>query len=124
MLESHCRNRRALLRLMGPALFAASLSLKLPSQLLAMARQRVPDPLRLIASRETCRHARRRVQLRGCDRPAVQAAHAYLHAPENPVARAHYERQAREDFVAGRVAVVRGWVVAETELALLSMIER
>jgi hypothetical protein len=64
------------------------------------------------------------VQVEPCAPEAVQAAHAYLRVPDDPVARARYEHQARQDVVAGRVAVVRGWVVAETELALLSMIER
>ena len=122
MRESRYGDRRAILRTMGAALGGAACSLLLPGASLEQAGVGVPGPLRLIASRETCRHARRRVQVRPCAWSAVQTAQAYLRAPEDAVARSCFEQQARQDVVVGRVSVVRGWVVAETELALLSMV--
>jgi hypothetical protein len=124
MLDSLHGNRRAMLRLMGSVLAAASMLLILPIQSLAKVCGCLPGSLSLLVSRDVCRQARRRVQTQPCERHVFQAAHAYVRAPDNPVALARFEYQVRQDFVAGRVTVVRGWVIAETELALLALVER
>ena len=116
-------NRRAMLRTMGAALAGAACSILLPGASLVQASVGVPGPLRVLASRETCRHARRRVQVRPCAWSAVQTAKAYIRAPADAVARSRFEQQSRQDVVVGRISVLRGWVVAETELALLSMVK-
>jgi hypothetical protein len=108
---------------MASALAAAPLSAVLPKHLLA-ATYPVPGPLELIASRDTCRDARLHAQLLPCNRSALHVARACVEGPDDAAVRAAYEHGVRQDFLAGRVVVVRGWVVAETELALLSMIER
>jgi hypothetical protein len=67
--------------------------------------------------------ARRRVRSRPCDPRATRAAAAYAAAPDDPRAKAQFEQRARHDFTAGQVAVLDGWVVADTELALLAIVD-
>jgi hypothetical protein len=122
MFESPYIGRRALLKSMASAVAAAFALFIWPAQR-ATRPFRIPASLGLLASRKTCRHARRQMQLQPCERESVDAAQAYILAPENASARARYEHQARQDFIAGRIAVIQGWIVADTEVALLSMIE-
>ena len=121
MFESPNIGRRALLKSMASALAAAFALLIWPAQR-ATRPLRLPASLGPLASRKTCRHARRQMQVQPCARESVDAARAYILAPENAFTRARYEHRARQDFIAGRIAVIRGWVVADTEVALLSMI--
>jgi hypothetical protein len=54
---------------------------------------------------------------------AHETARAYLRAQDAPAVQ-HFDDAVRLDFSAGRLFVVHGWVVAETELALLALLSR
>jgi hypothetical protein len=54
---------------------------------------------------------------------AHETAVAYLNAHDGPAVQ-RFDDAVRLDFSAGRVRAVHGWVVAETELALLALISR
>lgn len=42
----------------------------------------------------------------------------------SPVALDHFEHQVYQDFVAGRITVVDGWVLSDSEMALLAIEKR
>jgi hypothetical protein len=125
MLISPTSNRRTMLWLMGSALAAVSLSLALPGKSVAKVLDCLPGSLSLLPlHNHLFQQARRRMQAHPDDRRLYQTAQTYLRAPDSPLALNHFEHQVRRDFVAGRVTVVDGWVVAETELALLALVKR
>ena len=125
MLRSATANRRTILRLMGSGLASLCLSLMAPPEAVANALSRLPGSLSLLPLREeVLRQARRHMQFQPVDRSIYQAARSYLHDPDHLSAVGRFERRVRKDFVAGRVAVVDGWVISETELAFLALLKR
>jgi hypothetical protein len=125
MLRSATINRRTMLWLMSSALAAMAVSLALPVKSMAEGLGCLPGSLSLLPLHNNLfRQARRRMQTHPGDRRIYQAAQTYLYAPDNPVSLDRFEHQVRQDFVAGRIAVVDGWVVAETEVALLALVKR
>ena len=125
MVLSPTSNRRTMLWLMGSALAAVSLSLALPVKSVAKSLSRLPGSLSLLPlHNDLFRQARRHMQAHPGSQHIYQAAQTYLRTPDDPLALERFEHQVRQDFVAGRVTVVDGWVVAETELALLALVKR
>ena len=125
MLGSPTCNRRTMLCLMGSALTFISLSLMFPVKSVAKALRRLPGSLALLPlHHDLFRQARGHMLAHSFDPRTYQAAQTYLRDPDSPVALDRFEHQVHQDFVAGRVAVVDGWVLSETEMALLSIVKR
>jgi hypothetical protein len=125
MVSSPPRNRRTMFGLIGLALAAMFLSVALPAKSMAKRFGCLPGSLSLLPLHpDLFRQARRRMQAHPGDRRLYQTAQAYLRTPDNLHVLDHFEHQVRQDFVAGRLTVVDGWVVAETELALLALVRR
>jgi hypothetical protein len=112
-----------MLQLMVSTLANMLLSLALPIKSVAEAPGCLPGSLRLLSLHDDLFGQARLVMQAHPDRRRLNhAAQAYWHAPGNPRALDCFEHQVRQEFVAGRVIVLDGWVVAETELALLALI--
>ena len=124
MLRSPATNRRTMLWLMGSALATVYLSVALPVEAVTRPLGRLPGSLGLLPlQNDLLRQARRRIQARPGNRRLYQAAQTYLRSPDNPVALDRFEHHVRRDFVSGRVTVLDGWVVSETEVALLASVK-
>jgi hypothetical protein len=73
---------------------------------------------------EAFRQARRQMRLHPVDPTRYRAAQRYLRHPGDRSALGRFEGTVQQDFVSGRVAVVDGWVISETELAVLALLKR
>jgi hypothetical protein len=103
MQESQTCNRRTMLCLMSSALAFASLPLLFPVKSVAKA----------------LRQGRGHRQARSVDHHTYQGTQTYLGDTNSLVALDRFKHQVHEDFVAGRITVVDGWVLSESEMALL-----
>lgn len=116
-------DRRTILRLMGAALATGHLSMMLPVRSEARTFAGLPGSLSLLPLQDGLfRRARRRMQAHPRNRRLYQEALTYLRASDSARARERFEHHARLDFVGGRVTVIDGWLVSETELALLALV--
>jgi hypothetical protein len=125
MWRSPTSSRRTMLWLIGSVLAAVSLAPAFPGKSVAKALGCLPGSLSLLPLHDKLfRHARRYLHSHPGSRSLAQTAQIYLRSPDNPHSLARFEQQVRRDFVAGRVTIVDGWVVADTELALLALVTR
>lgn len=116
-------NRRNMLRLMGSALAALPLSLTLPIKSRAKPPGDLPGSLSLLPLHPGLfRQARRCLEAHPGRRRLYQVTQNFVHAMDNPHALARFRHIVRQDFLAGRVTVLDGWVVADTEMALLALL--
>lgn len=114
-----------MLRFLGSTLAIVSLSLMSPVKSVSKVLRRLNGPLGLLPLHyHAYRQARRHMRTRAVDRRSYQVARAYLCAPDSPVALERLDNQVHQDYVTGCVAVVDYWVISETELALLALINR
>jgi hypothetical protein len=68
------------------------------------------------------RQAELRMRSGSPTRGAAEVVASFLRNPDNEVVVERFMRQVHSDIAAGRVTTVDGWLVADTELALLASI--
>ena len=91
-----------------------SLPLMLPVKSVAKALSRLPGSLALLPlHHDLIRQVRGHMQIHSVDSRTYQVAQTYLRDPASPVALDRFQYQVHQDFVAGRVAVLDGWVLSE-----------
>ena len=113
-----------MLYLMGSALAFISFPLMLPVKSVAKSLSRLPGFLSLPPlHHDLTRQAISHVQSHQVDRYTYQEVQIYLCDPDSPGAQDRIEHQIHQDFIAGRVAVVDGWLLSETEVTLLAMVK-
>jgi hypothetical protein len=117
------RSRRSLVRALSMTLGAFAVANRLPAAL-NMPMPMLPGSLGILPVNALLPEARRLAGAR-LTTAAHETAVAYLsaHDADGPAVR-RFDDAVRLDFSVGRVLAVHGWVVAETELALLALISR
>jgi hypothetical protein len=114
--------RRVVIRTLGAAIAALSLPPALQAGSPADVLEDLPGSLSLIGLRRSVLSAAaRRQRMAPIGRHQYQAAQALLTGPADPRVRDAFTRQVRADFWAGQVALIEGWVLADTEVALLAL---
>jgi hypothetical protein len=109
-----------MLRLMAFAGVTVLMSVAFPR--LASPTVRLPGLLGLLPLHAALlTQARRHIKVhQGSNWSLYRAARRYRWGSENPRALAHLEHHIRRDFASGRVTILDGWLVSETEVALLA----
>jgi hypothetical protein len=115
--------RRTVLRLLSSALLALPYSPALSSPVSRADARALPGSLGLLPlDTNLLRQAELRMRSGSRTRAAGAVVASFLRDPDNEVAVERFTLQVRSDIAAGRVTTVDGWLVADTELALLASI--
>jgi hypothetical protein len=115
--------RRAVLRLLGSALAAFSFSPTLSSRVSRVDASALPGSLRLLPlDSNLLRQAEMLMRFDSRHRGAGEEVASFFRDPDNEVVVERLMMQVRSDMDAGRVTTVDGWLVADTELALLASV--
>jgi hypothetical protein len=111
------------LRLLGSSLAAFPFSLALSSQVSRADARALPGSLGMLPlDTNLLRQAELRMRSGSRTRGAVEVVASFLRNPDNELVVERFMRQVHSDIAAGRVTTVDGWLVADTEVALLASI--
>jgi hypothetical protein len=123
--KNHGVDRRTLFQLLGSVLTAFSLSPRAARGALRTDFGPLPGSLGILPLHaRLLRDAERRVRTRSYDSGAVAAVESLLRQPADREVIERFNLQVQADMAAGRIAIVDGWLVADTELILLASIRR